>query len=218
MLVNDTRPWRRALWAYSRTWLEGYRPDGFTVETSKKLGKPARTLVTHVQRNLHARGLLEEDHIDGTLNQRTQDLLIPPLTHADHAVAYALSQIGVHESPWGTNRGDDVHRYQSSTGAYNEAWCASFFWYCWQQAGYKGAVSAGAWNSTDHHGTHVADLNHAIPGDGVSFDIGEGHIGIFLHKTATEVFTVDGNTNDQVAIRSRPIGEIHSICRPTITE
>lgn len=212
-MILNTRKWRRAMEAYRRS--EGLAKEkGFTVETAKPLGKPGRNLLRRIQENLHARGLLADAFVDGTLNSKTQVLLIPPLTMGDKAVAYALSQQGVHESPWGTNRGDDVHRYQSSTGAYNTFWCASFFWYCWQRAGYAGSVSAGAWDTTDSHGSPVAGIAHARPGDAVSFNIGDGHVGMYLSHTVATVKTCDGNTSDQVAVRERPISEIHSICRP----
>lgn len=201
--------------------MEAYRRNqglakekGFTVETGRPLGKPARALLKRIQENLHARNLLGEKYIDGTLNSKTQVLLIPPLSMGDKAAAYALSQVGVHESPWGSNRGADVHRYQSSTGAYGAAWCASFFFYCWQRAGYTGPTSAGAWDATDHHGTPIPSIAHARTGDGVSFNVGDGHIGMYLSHAAKTVRTVDGNTSDQVAIRDRPISQIHSICRP----
>lgn len=212
-MVIATRKYRRAMEAYRRN--HGLAHEkGFTVESGLPLGKPARALLKRIQENLHARELLPEKYVDGTLNSKTQVLLIPPLSMGDKAAAYALSQVGVHESPWGSNRGADVHRYQSSTGAYGAAWCASFFWYCWQRAGYTGATSAGAWNTTDSYGTRIPSIGHALPGDGVSFNVGDGHIGMYLSHTKTTVRTCDGNTSDQVAVRDRPISSIHSICRP----
>lgn len=215
-MVLNTRKWRRAMASYRQAWGLAKEP-GFTVETVKPLGKPGRALLLRIQENLHARKLLPEKYVDGTLNTKTQVLLIPPLAMGDKAVAYAMSQVGVHESPWGSNRGADVHRYQSSTGAYGAAWCASFYWYCWQQAGYKGRTSAGAWNSTDTIGLRV-EIKHAKPGDGVSFNVGDGHIGMYLSHTSSTVRTVDGNTSDQVAVRDRPIRSIHFITRPHTQE
>lgn len=213
-MVVNTRPYRRAMMAYSRSWLKGYKPAGFTVETWKPLGKPARNLLHRVQKNLVARGLLDEKHADGTLNAKTQALLIPPLTQGEKAAAYALTQVGVHETPWGSNRGADVHRYQSSTGAYNLAWCASFVWYCWQKVGYKGNVSANAWASTDGIGRPIHDLKAARVGDLVSFNIGDGHVGLYLSHDYHTVKTVDGNTSDQVSISERPVAQVHAISRP----
>lgn len=212
-MILSTRKWRRAMAAYRQNWGLAREP-GFTVETAKPLGKPARRLLKRIQENLHARDLLPKNHIDGTLNTPTQILLIPPLSMGDKAAAYALGQQGVHESPWGSNRGRDVQRYQSSTGAYGAAWCASFFWYAWQQAGYRGRTSAGAWNTTDNYGARINGVQHAQPGDGVSFNIGDGHMGLYLSHTKTHVKTVDGNTSDSVAVRERPISSIHSINRP----
>lgn len=213
-MIVSTLKWRRAMMAYSHSWLKGYRPKGFTVETWKPLGKPARDLLRRVQKNMAARGILDLKYVDGTLNTKTQELLIPPLSLGEKAVTYGMTQVGTHESPWGSNSGADVHRYQSSTGAYGAAWCASFVWYCWQEAGYKGPTSAGAWNTTDSIGTRVA-LSQAREGYPVSFNIGEGHVGLYLSHDADSVRTLDGNTNNQVAIRDRPISQIHAICRPT---
>jgi len=202
--------------------MEAYRIEhglakepGFVVETKVPLGKPARRLLTRIQRNLVARKLMPDKYIDGTLNTRTKELLIPSETPAVKAVKFALSQVGVHEVPWGSNNGPMVHQYQSSTGAYGLAWCASFYWYCWQKAGYRGPTSAGAWNTTDSYGDRV-NIQHAKPGDGCSFNVGDGHIGMYLSHTSTTVKTVDGNTSDQVAVRERPIGIIHSMCRPHV--
>lgn len=211
-VILNTRKWRRVIEGYRREHGLAKEP-GAVVETGLPFGKPYRRLITRVQKHLHARGIIKAEDVDGTLNGPTQRALDPPLTMGETAAAYALSQVGVHESPWGSNRGADVHRYQSSTGAYGAAWCASFFWYCWQRAGYKGPASAGAWNTTDSYGTPVT-LAHAKPGDGVSFDVGDGHIGMYLSHTKTTVRTVDGNTSDQVAVRDRPVSSIHSICRP----
>lgn len=215
MITLSTLKWRRAMEAYRHQW--GLAEEkGFAVETRKPLGKPARNLLRRIQKNMVARRILPATSIDGTLNTKTKNLLIPPATNGDKAVAYALSQNGVHESPWGSNNGVDVHRYQSSTGAYGEAWCASFFWYCWIQAGYKGHTSANAWASTDSLGTRIADISKAHPGDGVSLNEGEGHIGLYLSHDSVNVKIVSGNTNDAVGVGLYPISMIHSICRPIV--
>lgn len=201
--------------AYRQQWGLA-KEKGFTVETGKPLGLPARRLLLRIQKNMGpkpGRGVLPAKYVNGILNAKTQAILIPPLSMSEKAVAYALSQQGVHESPWGSNRGFDVHRYQSSTDNYNVAWCASFFWYCWQRGGYQGPVSAGAWYTTDNIGTQVF-LSHAKQGDAVSFNIGDGHVGMYLSHNKYTVKTIDGNTNDQVAVRERSVHLIHRISRP----
>lgn len=217
-MVLNTRKWRRAMEAERRSngWKLTKEENGWAVETIKPLGKPGRHLLKREQDAWVKAGIMPAKDADGTLNSKSQSILIPPLTMADKAVAYAVSQVGVHESPWGSNRGEDVHRYQSSTGAYGEAWCASFAWYCWQKAGYTGPTSAGAWDSTDNHGKRIATIAKAIPGDFVSLDGGEGHVGILLKRnvSARTVTLCAGNTGDSVKEKDYPIASIHSICRP----
>lgn len=211
-MILDYRPLRRATEAYRRAWNLAEEP-GVTVESSLPPGKPLRRLVYRCQENMHARKILDEAHVDGTYNAPTQRILIPPLVPGDIAVRFAMGEVGVHEEPWGSNRGPRVHEYQAVTGAYNTFWCASFFWWAWRKAHYEGAVSAGAWYSTDSLGRRVT-LAEATPGCGVSFNEGDGHIGMFLARVGSQVKTVDGNTDNEVAVRLRPISLIHSICLP----
>lgn len=210
-------PWRiRRRWMASVAVEFGLKiPPGFTVESDEPLQKTGRDLLLRIQKNLYARKLLAAKYVDGTFNSVTSRIATPPLTMADRAVKWAMDEVGEHEEPWGSNRGPRVHFYQSSTGAYNTFWCASFFWKAWQGAGYTGAVSAGAWYSTDHIGTRKTRAS-AKPGCGVSFNIGDGHIGMLLAFIGDQVKTVDGNTSDEVAVRLRPASEIHSISMPVM--
>lgn len=222
----NTEPYRAALHKYQVDH-ELAPQKGFEVRRKGPLLIPGRKLAYRISKNMVAAngiavGAEEKPPYPGVkataiLTKPFRQALIPPkpaLTLGDKAVAYAMTQVGVHESPWGSNEGKDVRRYQSSTGAFGEPWCASFVSYCWQHAGYDGPVSAGAWNLTDRCGVGVADVQHAKPGDAVSFDEGTGHVGMFLAIIGTDVRTVDGNTNNQVAVRDRPISLIHSISRP----
>lgn len=222
-LILLTGKWRKALAHYcvaNGLPHAGSLPDekGWTANTNKPGGKPYRHVVQRVDNNLEARKLITAKQNDGTLNDVVQKILIPPapkLTMGDLAVKFALKEQGVTEVPFGSNNGPRVRYYQSSTGAYGEAWCASFFWKMWQEAGYKGFTSAGAWNTTDSFGTRVLGVEHAKPGDGVSFNEGDGHIGMFLALVGDQVKTIDGNTDNEVAIRLRPVSLVHSICNPT---
>jgi hypothetical protein len=87
------------------------------------------------------------------------------LTRGEKVAKYELTQQGVHESPWGSNRGRDVERYQSSTGAYGQPWCASFQSYSWRKYGYTGPISALAFAWLDF-GRHVHP-SEALQGDPV---------------------------------------------------
>lgn len=217
-MVLDTHPWRVALVGYFHTHNLPLphavaEERGFDVRSHGPLRAPGHHAVARMQRHAHASGHLAEASIDGTLNTPTQHILIPPLSMGDQAVKAAMGELGVHEDPWGSNRGTRIHEYQAVTGAYNTFWCASFFWWSWVQAGYRGSVSAGAWATTDSLGKRIT-LAQAVPGCGVSFDIGDGHVGMFLARVGSQVKSVDGNTRDEVAVRLRPISEIHSICLP----
>lgn len=72
--------------------------------------------------------------------------LLFPKTLGQRIVEVALSQVGVHETPYASNDGPKVHEYQEVTGAYKQPWCASFVAWCARQAGYKGNLpSVPAW-------------------------------------------------------------------------
>lgn len=222
----NTEPYRAALHKYQVDH-ELAPQKGFVVRRKGPLLIPGRKLAFRVSKNMVAQnnlalGAEEKLPYPGVvatsiLTKAFRNALIPPkpaLTVGDKALAYAMTQIGVHESPWGSNEGKDVRRYQTSTGAFGAAWCASFVSYCWRKGGYDGPVSAGAWNLTDRCGTKVADIRHAKPGDAVSLNIGAGHVGTFCALIGNEVRLCAGNTNDQVAVRDYPVSEIHSISRP----
>jgi hypothetical protein len=205
-----------------RRWMHGYAedlglgiPDGFTVESDEPFQAVAREFLLRIEKNLEARKDVEfpAKYVDGTWNTGIDRIAFPVLSMNEKAVEALLGEIGVREIPWGSNRSPRIHEYQAVTGAYNTYWCASFFWWGWRQGDYTGRVSAGAWDSTDHIGRRIT-IAQAIPGAGVSFNVGKGHIGAYLDHSRTRVKTIDGNTRDQVAIRERARSSIHSISIP----
>lgn len=212
-----TKPYRRGMIHYANVH-ELAIEKGFVVNTNLPLGKVARRFLTRLQRHMHAQHprAFPVKYIDGTLNSRTKAILVPPVPDSmgSKALIRALKEVGVHEYPWGSNRGRRVGYYQSSTGEYGAAWCASFCCKMWQLAGYKGPTSAGAWNLTDNYGTRVS-LENAKPGDCVSLDTTQGHVGILerVNHTLGTVTLVAGNTSDSVKIKDYPMSMIHSICR-----
>lgn len=211
----DTHPYRLAMLAYQREWGLAKEP-GFETAPHGVLGKPARRLLVRIGENMVARKLLDAKYVDGTLNTHIQHVLIPPITFGQAVAHRLLSQVGVHEVPWGANTGPQVRVYQSVTGGYFEPWCASFRSWGLVEEGYTGRVSARAWDFDDI-GQRISDLWHNINaakvGDAVTFNIGDGHIGTYLSHTSSMVKTVDGNTSDQVAVRERPLSEIRTITR-----
>jgi cell wall-associated NlpC family hydrolase len=214
-------------WRQKRKWIYGYAVTwmgkenvvkGFNPRSVLPFGKPARKQLLLDQKNLLARKLLAPYEVDGTWNTATDRIAFPPLSVGKRVIALAAKELGTVEVPFGSNRGKRVNYYQSSTGAYNTFWCASFCWKMWQEAGYKGAVSAGAWRSTDLIGTKVVLAASLQPGDLVSLNEGDGHIGLFVkHNAAAKTVTlIAGNTSNSVKEVDYPISLIHSMCRPQL--
>lgn len=125
----------------------------------------------------------------------------PPETIGQKALHIAITQIGVKENPPGSNSGVTVREYQATTGAFNAAWCASFFKWCLVKAGI----------SADHLGHATADVTSylAYPhisasnvkaGDGVIYQWGGGdvdHIGRFEKWVIKGhmFYAIEGNTS-----------------------
>jgi hypothetical protein len=210
-------------WRQKRKWIYGYSKEwglkivpGYSATSLLPFGKPARKQLLHVEQNLLARNLLLPKDVDGTWNKALDRIAFPPPVAGQLVIAAAAKEVGVQEDPFGSNRGKRVEFYQSSTGAYYLAWCASFCWKMWQVAGdYKGATSAGAWRSTDTLGTKVS-LATIQPGDLVSLNEGDGHVGLFvrINDSAKTVTLIAGNTSNSVKELDYSISMIHSICRP----
>lgn len=134
-------------------------------------------------------------------------------------LALERSQLGVHEIPDGSNRGPrisypvgTVPSYQSSTGAYGAAWCASFQqWALERVLGHELADrSAGVFYIKDWAWRH--GLIHAIPKptDLVAFVDGSGHIGMVETIGRSGFWSLEGNEGNAVRrvfhpFRSRPM-------------
>lgn len=209
-------------WRQKRKWIYGYSKNwgltiipGFSATSGLPFKKVARKQLLHVEQNLLSRKLLLPKDVDGTWNTALDKIAFPPATPGERVIARAAKELGVREKPFGSNRGTRVLFYQSSTGAYNTFWCASFCWKMWQLEGYKGPTSAGAWHSTDHIGTRIK-LENAQSGDLVSLNEGNGHVGLLvkINWNAHTVTLIAGNTSNSVKEKDYSIHLIHSICRP----
>lgn len=148
----------------------------------------------------------------------------PPISRREHATRIALSFVGVHEQPMGSNRGPFVDKFiRAGEGALiAEPWCADFVTYCEKGAGvvlpkfyYPGAFDwlDAAKKCLGGKGCaqlRLTTLELAVRGDLVVFAF--AHIGRFLDHaqlpSGPAVKTVDGNTADCVAIRTRPIDTV----------
>lgn len=129
------------------------------------------------------------------------------MTLQQKALEIAISQLGVHEQPKGSNRGPEVDEYIKSVGldpAGKNPWCAAFVYWCFDQA----AKSMGRQNPLFKTG-HVLtswkmrkDKFRALtpqPGDIGIMDFGKGTGHMFIVETAHIDHTdnIEGNTNDE---------------------
>jgi cell wall-associated NlpC family hydrolase len=131
-------------------------------------------------------------------------------------VAIALSQVGVRESPKGSNRGPDVDKY---TGGRAEPWCAHFVAWCFRETGKpipgdtiptprRANQLASVTRTEAIFGQHDWLVSEPKVGDIVFFktrgrsDRGPGrHIGIVSAVGLTDFEVVDGNWGDAVTRR-----------------
>lgn len=201
-MVLDTKPWRILGVVYAHH--HGLPPPrdvdeerGFDVHAHGPLRKPGHHFFARLQRHMNASG--HKVPIDGYINAATREVLKPPLTRGEKVAAWELTQLGVHEIPWGSNQGPQVRVYQSSTGAYGLAWCASLQSYGQRKFGYDGPISARAFDWLDF-GSHVAPSS-AKQGDPVVIKEGDGHIGCFLNvQPDGQIRMVSGNTHNAVDV------------------
>jgi hypothetical protein len=137
----------------------------------------------------------------------------------DAAIQFAATQIGVRESPLGSNRGPEVDQYlravdlDPADGSF--AWCVAFTHFCYKKA----AESLGSENPHIHtagvldHWAKAANRpgvrrvlkNQAVvdpslvrPGALFIIDVGgaAGHSGMVVATASGRLTTIEGNTND----------------------
>lgn len=157
---------------------------------------------------------------------------IPKVPTRVKAMRLAKTQIGVHESPAGSNR----QKYGEWYGANGQFWCAMFVSWCFTHVGRPLHYAYVPYIVDDARaGRNKLSLIHwssAMPGDLVCFDWeGNGvadHIGIIVsidHRTGAMV-TIEGNTSKQndlsgsqsnggiVAVRTnRTLSEVQAFVR-----
>ena len=161
---------------------------------------------------------------------------------ANKVVKIAISQIGVCESPSGSNR----QKYGSAYGMNGVPWCAEFVWWCgWKAAGKKQSSNpiaksasaayvheetvkkGGKWVMKKNRSAAERKkyLKKAKPGDIVSFDFGafdgvRDHVGIVEGVSGKYLICIEGNTsksgsqsNGGMVVRQRRL--YTSVCAAT---
>jgi hypothetical protein len=150
---------------------------------------------------------------------------------------FAATQIGVMESPRGSNRGPQVDKYVASVGlnpAGQFAWCVAFVYFCFEQAAKKlgrsnPMIKTGGvldhWNRAGTQGvpriTNARAINNPSlvkPGQifAISLGGGLGHAGLVERVAGGKLVTIEGNTNDGgsrdgIGVFRRSMRKINSI-------
>ncbi len=146
-------------------------------------------------------------------------------------LAIAISQLGYHEGNEGDFSGTDTASSGNSTEYarlliphYNNnayEWCACFVNWCLNQAHIDSASSEiGCWkwveelkgmdmfeDSVAYGGTYVPKPADMIFFNWNGVNTHSGHVGYVLYTTTTHVFTIEGNADDNVTVRSYPLDD-----------
>jgi len=119
-----------------------------------------------------------------------------PETAKSRALALAATQVGVHESPYGSNR----QKFGAWYGFNGVPWCAIFVSYCLTHSGFsiKSALAYQFewWANSGSHG--LSRTSNPEPGDIVVYHIGQGHTGLFsrwLDRRNGVFEAIEGNTS-----------------------
>lgn len=122
-------------------------------------------------------------------------------------VDIAEGEVGVHETPMGSNRGG-CEKYQRPYGEIyvGLAWCATFDGYCWAEAGIPNARTMAS-PSTGLMAQYAHD--HGLvgaPRPGAAFVIPWVHTGLLHSLIGGSIWnTIEGNSGDAVRNRIRNI-------------
>jgi len=124
------------------------------------------------------------------------------------AVEVATREVGVAEDPPGSNRGPRVQTYQAATTLSGTGWpwCAAFVQWVWTQAGVETDCCSASTEAMWLMGRAKGWLSDTpLPGCAILW---RGvHTGIVVAVGDGVVETVEGNSGDQVARRTRAIGQ-----------
>jgi Transglycosylase SLT domain len=138
-------------------------------------------------------------------------------THGS-ALSWALSQVGVTEH--GTNRGPKIDDWQRRAGINGQPWCGAFVHEAFWQAGVDlpndvvGTKSILSRAYNESRGFRAVEPEAIRRGDLVLVTFGNDvveHVGMAredFDRGSASVATVDGNSGDQVALRTRRRSEI----------
>ncbi len=149
----------------------------------------------------------------------------------NNILAIAVSQLGYHEGEDGdysgtntTSSGNCVEYFRlliPNWSNNSDEWCACFVNWCLNQARIDYAsseISCWKWvgelktmkmfqNSAAYNGTYTPKPADMIFFNWNNVNTGSSHIGYVLYTTETEVYTIEGNANNNVTIRSYALND-----------
>ena len=146
---------------------------------------------------------------------------------AERLLALARGELGVTESPKGSNR----VKYNDAYGGAPKAWCCVFLWWLFDQAGagslfYGGGKTAYCPTLFSWYRSHGQLIQGDYkPGDIVFFDFNANgqpdHVGLCERWDGERITTIDGNTGEgneanggAVLRRTRPLSQVCAVARP----
>lgn len=145
---------------------------------------------------------------------------------AEAVIALAREQVGVRESPPGSNNviyNTDYYGAPVSGGAY--PWCCAFIWWLFWRLGISGEFCGGAKtaycpyvvNYARNAGAWITNAQFE-PGDLLLYDWdGDGvadHIGVCVSWSGSSGVAIEGNCDDAVSQVTRPLRQIMGAYRP----
>jgi hypothetical protein len=137
-------------------------------------------------------------------------------TYAQKACDIAEGQIGIHESPWGSNKGG-CEKYQKPWGSWmiGEPWCGAFVAWVWEQADMDGMGLADPSTATM---CNIANKGHKCSARPMAAFVNCGtHTGLLHTNLGNNVWKcIEGNSNDQVRWVQRNIGGLTIYAPPEI--
>lgn len=152
------------------------------------------------------------------------------MTAAERLVAVATAEVGVKESPAGSNRVKyNTWFYGREVGGSSYPWCAAFVCWCFDRAGLAGLIRRTGGCTTMMNWFkargRLVPVKEARPGDVVFYqfdkDAYADHVGIVEKATKTGVTAIEGNTSvtsddngGAVMRRTRKWAVIMAVARP----
>ena len=123
---------------------------------------------------------------------------------ASKLLSVARSQLGITESPAGSNRVKyNEEYYGRPVSGRSYPWCVVFQWWCFRAAGasrlfYGGGQTASCTALYSYHKKRSQDVTDYRPGDLVFFNFSGGtateHVGLCESYDGVYITTIDGNT------------------------